>query len=265
MCAGVSVGPTFRESLISFETSAVPLICPRVFSGCERPQMGLRRARSASIKAGPVAHCGDLTSDRIQAGQLKRTFIRLSLTSVHFNEDPAAIRHGAQEANDVAWKGETFPCFHGYPALFNRRFFVDPVCDLHRTIGGLFPGASRGNYQPRAMGATINSERGRGVLRRRACRHERSNLRPIVHRRGRLADNPVWALRLRGIRCFSYLLQKRVHALRPLHGFKLRACLQAINGVACLSTHGLAQAREHGRYECAQTLHCDGPADRVCG
>ncbi len=237
MCAGVSVGPTFRESLISFETSAVPLICPRVFSGCERPQMGLRRARSASIKAGPVAHCGDLTSDRIQAGQLKRTFI----------------------------KGETFPCFHGYPALFNRRFFVDPVCDLHRTIGGLFPGASRGNYQPRAMGATINSERGRGVLRRRACRHERSNLRPIVHRRGRLADNPVWALRLRGIRCFSYLLQKRVHALRPLHGFKLRACLQAINGVACLSTHGLAQAREHGRYECAQTLHCDGPADRVCG
>jgi len=156
--------------------------------------------------------------------------------------------------------------------MVRRRLVSDQIKQIEDAIGGLFPGASRGNYQPRAMGATINSERGRGVLRRRACRHERSDLRPIVRPRGRLADDPVWPLRPRGIRCFSHLLQKRVDALRPLNGFKLRACLQAINGVVCLSTHGLAQAREHGRNECAQTLYCDGPADycdgpadRVCG
>jgi hypothetical protein len=42
---------------------------------------------------GPIAHCRDLTSDGIQAHQLKRTFIRRTFSSIHFNEDLAAIRH----------------------------------------------------------------------------------------------------------------------------------------------------------------------------
>ena len=56
--------------------------------------------------------------------------------------------------------------------LFNRPLFVDLVCDLDLTIRGPLPGACRGNDQLR--------ERGRGVLRRRTRRRQRSDLRPIV-------------------------------------------------------------------------------------
>src|SRR5437879_6726604 len=167
--------------------------------GCEYGQSFWYTRRSG---LGPVARRRDLTSDGIQADQLKRAFIRLSFTSVHFNENLPAIRHRAQEANDVALKGEASPRLRVFPALFDGRLIVDPIYDLHRTIRGLFPGAHRRrNYQLRAVGATVNGERGRGVLRRRACRCLRSDLRPIVHRRGRLADKPVRALRLHGVRC----------------------------------------------------------------
>jgi hypothetical protein len=68
----------------------------------------------------PVARCCDLT-DGIQAGQLKRAFMRRTFASVHLYENLAAIRHRAQETNDVAWKGETCRRFRGSPALLNRR------------------------------------------------------------------------------------------------------------------------------------------------
>src|SRR6202011_3497502 len=101
---------------------------------------------------GPVACRHHLTSDGIKADQLKRAFGRRSLSSVHFNENLAAIRHRAQEANNVALKDEAFPRLRGSPALFNRRLFVDPVYDLHFNISGLFPEARRGNYQLGALG-----------------------------------------------------------------------------------------------------------------
>src|SRR6476646_9643470 len=90
------------------------------------------------------------------------------VTSVHFEEDPAAVRHRAQEANGIAWKGKTSSGFCGFPALFDRRLFVNPVHDLRLTTGNLLPGARRGNYQLCAMGAAMDGERGGGVPRRRA-------------------------------------------------------------------------------------------------
>lgn len=168
---------------------------------------------------GPIARRRYLTSDEIQADQFKRAFIRRSFSSVYFNENLAAIRHRAQEANDVALKGEASPRLRGPPALFDGRLLVEPVYDLHLTIRGLFPGARRGNYQLGALGATMNGERGRGVLRQRARRCQRSDLRPIVDRRCRLAYDPVRALRLRGVR--RHLLQELVDALQPLHALKL--------------------------------------------
>lgn len=167
---------------------------------------------------GPVASRRDLTPDRLQAGQSKRTFIRRRFSSVHFDENLAAIRHRAQEPNDVPLKGEASSRLRGSPALFNKRLFVDPVNDLHLTIRGLFPGARRGNDQLGALGTTMNGERGRGVLRRRrARRRQRSNLRPVVNRRCRLADNPVRAWWLHWVGCG--LLQEFVDALQPLHAF----------------------------------------------
>src|SRR6478735_4740615 len=42
---------------------------------------------------GPVACRCDLASDGIQADQFKRAFMRRCFSSVHFNENLAAIRH----------------------------------------------------------------------------------------------------------------------------------------------------------------------------
>src|SRR3981189_923511 len=160
------------------------------------PRSGLR----------PVACCRDLGSDGIQASQLKRTFIWRTSTSVYLDENPAAFRYRAKEVNDVARKGNASPRFCGFPALFNRRFLVDPVHHLH--LRDLFPGARCRNYQLRARGATKDGERGGGILRRRACRCLRRNLRSIVYRRGRLADDPVRIMGCRGIRSFDHLSQK---------------------------------------------------------
>jgi hypothetical protein len=112
----------------------------RSATGCEYGQSYWHTRRSA---LGPVARRRDLTSDGIQADQLKRAFIGRSFTSVHLNENLAAIRHRAQEANDVALKGEASPCLRGFPALFDGRLLVDQVYDLHHTIRSLFPGARR--------------------------------------------------------------------------------------------------------------------------
>src|SRR6267154_5206420 len=139
-----------------------------------RPQSRLRSA------LGTVARHRYLASDGIQAGQFKRTFTRWRFSGIHFNENLSAVRHRAQEANDVALEGEASPRLRGSQALFNGGVFVDPIYDLHLTIRGLFPAARRGNYQLGAMSATMNGERGRGILRRRARRCQRSDLRLIV-------------------------------------------------------------------------------------
>ena len=56
--------------------------------------MGWRRAQPfVSQGRGQLHACRDLTSDGIQAHQLKRTFIRRTFFSIHFNENLAAIRH----------------------------------------------------------------------------------------------------------------------------------------------------------------------------
>src|ERR1700674_3741114 len=128
---------------------------------CARKPADRQTARRSELR--PIARRRDFAPDWIQAGQLEGAFIRRRFSSVHFNEKLAAIRYRAQEANDVALKGEASPRLRGSPALFNKRFFVDPVYDLHLTIRGLFPGARRGNDQLGALGATMNGERGRGV------------------------------------------------------------------------------------------------------
>ena len=204
-----------RKNRSGNKRNAAPSSRRAALRGREYRQSFLFARRSG---LGPVASRCDFTSDRIQAGQSKRTFIRRRFSSVHFNENLAAIRHRAQEPNDVPLKGEASPRLRGSPALFNRRLFVDPVYDLHLTIRGLFPGARRGNDQLCALGATMNGERGRGVLRRRrARRRQRSDLRLVVNRRSRLADNPVRAWWLHSVRCC--LLQEFVDALQPLHAF----------------------------------------------
>jgi hypothetical protein len=70
------------------------------------------------VKAEASACRRDLSSDGIQAGQLKRVFMWWVVTSIHFKENPATLRHRAQEANGIAWKGKTSSGFCGFPALF---------------------------------------------------------------------------------------------------------------------------------------------------
>ena len=115
----------------------------------------------------------------------------------------------------------SFPISTDLQRCSDRRLFVEPVYDLHLTLRGRFPGARRGNCQFRALAATMDGERGRGVFERRWRRRQCRDLRPIVHRRRRLADDPVRALRLRGIGFFNHFPQELVDAFQSLQAFKL--------------------------------------------
>ena len=79
------------DYLTDFSRTRAPCtLADRSATACEYGQSFEYTRRSA---LGPVARRRDLSSDGIEADQLKRVFVWLALTSVHFNEDAAAIRH----------------------------------------------------------------------------------------------------------------------------------------------------------------------------
>jgi len=161
-------------------------------------------ARLRQSGPGPVARCAILR--RTGSSRPAETYLscgghyQSTLTS-------SGYRHERRKRTISPGKARTSPVSSTLSAVQQTALF-DPVCDL-LTIGGPVskePVVEIVSSMRRAP--TTNGDDDGASSTTLRGRRQRMICGPIVHRRGRLADDPVRALRLRGIRCFSHLLQR---------------------------------------------------------